>query len=259
MLALKAHKLDAWFDGEGLRAADPRIQPTNISCELSSKSTQISGAGRDGRSRRAVKRDCIRVTITFTIYEQKDVYGRETALERANAWARDGYLEISLKRDRRLYVNCVTRAGIKKARDYTEEFSLVFESAESPFWEDRTSTLYNLAGTEINRNVSVPGTRETAPANVAIMPTGGTLQTLTLRLGSTAMYFTGLGVEVGSALIIDHDENGYLRIMAGSVSKYRCRNGLSSDELTCPPGVQTVGFTANVACAAEFSVRGRYE
>ena len=259
MLALRNHKLDAWFDGEGLRAADPRIQPTNIACELTSKSTYTTASGRDGRTRRKVKRDAIRITVSFTVYEHEDIYGRETALEKANAWARDGWLEISTKLNRRIYVNCVTRASVKKSRDYKEEFSIVFESADSPFWEDKNPTRYNLAGTNVSKNVSIPGTRKSAPAAVAIVPTGGTLNTLTLNFGASSMSFTGLNIPVGHSLVLDYGENGYLRIMSANVSKYACRSGDSDDDLQSDPGVQPVGFTANVACGVDYSVRGRYE
>lgn len=259
MLALKAHKLDAWFDGEGLRAADPRIQPTNISCEVTGKSTYTTATGRDGRTRRKVKRDAIKITVSFTIYEHTDIYGRETAIEKANAWARDGWLEISTKLNRRIYVNCVARASVKKPRDHKEEFSIVFESADSPFWEDKYPTRYSLAGTSVSQNVSVPGTRKSAPAAVAVVPTGGNLNTLTLSFGASSMSFTGLNILVGHSLVLDYDENGYLRIMSANVSKYSCRTAESSDDLQSDPGAQPVGFTANVDCGVDYSVRGRYE
>lgn len=259
MLALKHHVLDAWFSGQGLRAANKRIQVKNIAAEMSGRATYTAAQGADGRSRRKMTRDTLKITITFTVYEWEDVYAREAAIEAANAWARDGWLEISTKLDRRVRVVCTGRAAPKKPRDHNEEFTLTFESSGAPFWEDKTPRTYNLAGTAKTENVSVPGTRTTAPANVAIMPTGGTLQTLTLTFGDTAMRFAGLGVPVGTALILDHDENGYLRIMAGSVSKYARRTADSDDELTCLPGVQAAGFTANVSCGVAFSVRGRYE
>lgn len=260
MLALKKHKLDAWLHGDSLRDVDGSVQITEISQELSVKTVYAANTGRVGRRRGRIHREALKITVSFTLYEFADIWAREAALEAVNAWARDGYLEISTKPDRRVYVNCTGRASVKQARDHKEVFQLTFETEDSPFWEDKAPTQYELSGTEASASVSIPGTRESAPADVEITPTAETLNTLSLVFGGTQMAFTGLNVEAGQALVLSHDEQtGFLQIMAGNVSKYACRSGESDDELTCAPGMQTVGFTANTACEAAFCVRGRYE
>ena len=250
---------DAWFGGDTLRAADPRIYVTNISQEIAEKASYGENTGLDGRRRKRVRRELLRVTVHFRVLENRDPEAREMAVEAANAWAREGYLEISTKPGRRLYVTCQGRASVKSAEDPKEEYTLTFETAESPYWEDKAATVFAFAGGATDsRTVAIPGTMDTI-AEASVTPTGGTLSTLTLRLGDTYMYFTGLSVASGTALILDHDERGYLRIKAGTATKYHCRLAASDDELEAAPGGQTAGFVANVACDVVFRVRGRYK
>ena len=89
MLALRKHKLNAWFGQESLRDADPNIQITNISRTPSIRTGSRDGGGRDGRFRAPQYRDYLKITIEFTLYAFLDIEARESAIEAANAWARD--------------------------------------------------------------------------------------------------------------------------------------------------------------------------
>lgn len=257
MKALMGHPLDAAFGAENLRDADPRILVTNISQEIRTKTTYGENSGRDGRRMHRMRREVIRITVSFKLWEFSSVQDREAALEAANAWARDGYLTISSKPGRRILVQCAERAASRKPRDYKEEFQIVFETAESPFWEDESPTQYTLSGTADSEAVSVPGTYE-AIFEVAVGHASGTLDALTLTVGDTAMAFSGLNIAAGTDLTIGHDEAGRLTILAGSASKYACRSSESSDELMAGPGGVTVALSADVNCNVTLSVRGRY-
>lgn len=261
MLALRKHKLNAWFGQESLRDADPNIQITNISRTPSIRTGSRDGGGRDGRFRAPQYRDYLKITIEFTLYAFLDIEARESAIEAANAWARDaGYLQISQKPGRRVWVQCAQRAEIQDARDYKETFQLVFETAEAPFWEDAFSTAFAFSGAAAATTAHIPGTRKSAPAEVTVTPTGGTLNALTLTLGESEMVFENLGIAQGASLLLTHDENGYLTIASSAgASKYACRTGGSDDELTAEAGSALIAFTANTACEVEFRVWGRYK
>ena len=97
---------DAWFGGETLRAMDSRIWITNIRQEISEKATYGENAGQEGRRLTRAWRDLLRVTISFRVLEIQDPEAREMAVEAANSWARDGWLEISTKPGKRIYVIC---------------------------------------------------------------------------------------------------------------------------------------------------------
>ena len=257
MRALKIPK-DAWFGGDMLRAADRRISITNFAQEITEKTDRESrSAGLDGRRRGRHSREMIRVTVRFRVLETRDPEAREMAVEAANAWARDGWLEISTKPGKRLFVTCEGRAAIGDAEDPKEEYELAFESAESPFWEDKAETVFSMSGASASQSVRVPGTAD-AVFDASVTPSEGTLNTLTLRMGDTYFYFSGLGVAAGTALVLNHDGYGNLRIMAGSSSKYACRLGASDDELRAGPGAVTAGFAANVSCGVAFRCHARY-
>lgn len=257
MKALMGHPLDAAFGAENLRDADPRILVTNISQEIRTKITYGENSGRDGRRMHRMRREVIRITVSFKLWEFSSVPDREAALEAANAWARDGYLSISSKPGRRILVQCVARAASRKPRDHKEEFQIVFETAESPFWEDEAPTQYTLSGTADSKSVSVPGTYE-AIFEATVAHSAGTLDALTLTVGDTAMAFSGLAIAAGTNLIIGHDDAGRLTILAGNASKYACRTAASDDELMADPGSVTAALSADVACSVALRVRGRY-
>ena len=262
MLALKKHKLDAWFGSDSLRDADHNIQIVNIAREPSTRNiNKGSGGRRFGRFRQPVYRDVLKITIEFTLYEFSDIEARESAIEAANAWARDdGYLEISPKLGRRVWVQCSQRAEIKDARNHKEAFRIVFETDETPYWEDAQPTVLTFTGLSADETARVPGTRECAPADVTITPSNGTLTSLSLTLGESAMAFSGLNIASGASLILSHDDTGRLVIRDSlGVSCYDCRAGSSDDELTAEAGTAAIGFSANVACDVRFEVRGRYK
>jgi len=261
MLALKKHKLNAWFGQESLRDADHNIQLTNIAREISTHSASSESGGRDGRFRQPVRRESLKITIEFTLYEFLDIEERETAIEAANAWAQDvGYLQISQKPGRRVWVQCTQRAEVKTARDHKETFQLVFETAEAPFWEDAQPTAFTFSGASSSATARIPGTRACAPAEVTVTPSAGTLTSLTLTLGGTTMAFSGLSIAAGASFILRHDAEGRLVIEnSAGASLYARRDGASDDELTAEAGNAIIGFTANVACNARFEVRGRYK
>ena len=257
MKALKGHALDAAFGADSLRGADARILVTNIAQEIRTQSTYGENTGRDGRRRHRMRREVIRITITFRVWEFCSVPDREAAVEAANAWARDGYLSVTSKPGRRVLVQCAGRAGSQNPRNYKEEYQLIFETAQSPFWEEDTPALFELTGEGDSDTVRVPGTYE-AVFDASIAHESGTLNALTLIVGDTQMLFTGLSVAAGTPLTLSHDEAGRLMILAGNVSKYACRAEPSDDELIGGPGETQIGFTADVSCTVTLSVRGRY-
>ena len=257
MKALRAHVLDAYLDGKSLRGVDARIHVTGIRQEITEKQTFGENTGWDGRRRKRAKRELIRITIEFGLLEIHSVAAREAAIEAVNGWAGDGYLSISSKPGRRAHVTCQGRAAVKEPQNPKESFSIVFETAESPFWEDQQPASLSLSGLTGSGNFRIPGTAD-MNADVAVTPSGGTLNALTLSLGDSDMVFSGLSIPSGQTLLITHDENGYLRIRCGNESKLPCRTGESDDELNAGPGPVTASFTANTQCTVVFTARGRY-
>lgn len=258
MKALRGHTLDASIGTASLRAADSHIYVTNISQEVRTQATFSENIGRDGRRRGRVRREVIRVTITFRVWDFDSVTAREAVLEKANAWAQDGFLSVSTKPGRRMAVQCVGRAAASDPRNYAEDYQLIFESSQSPFWEDSEATTFTLSGTSATSSITVPGTHE-AIFEATIAHSSGSLATLTLEVGDTKMSFSGLSVAAGTNLYIRHDDAGRLKIYSGaSTTKYHCRSADSDDELIAGPGIVTAKLTAGASCTVTLSCRGRY-
>ena len=245
MKARRGHTLDASIGGASLRAADSHIYVTNIAQEVRTQATFSENIGRDGRRRGRVRREVIRVTVSFRIWEFSSVTDREAILEKANAWARDGYLTVSTKPGRRMAVQCAARAAASDPRNYKEDYQIVFESSQAPYWEAAAATTFTLSGTSQTKTISVPGTHE-AVFEATVTHSSGTLNTLSLQVGATTFY-------------IDHDSEGRLRIYAGSsTTKYHCRSAASDDELIAGPGSVTAKLSADASCSVTLSCRGRY-
>lgn len=257
MKALMGHPLDAFFGGESLRGADARIVVTNISQEIRTQQTYGENSGRDGRKKHRMRREVIRITISFKIWEFDSVPDREAAVDAANAWARDGWLTITSKPGKRILVQCAGRAASQNPRNHKEEYTLIFETAQSPFWEDEMPAQFTLSGTLDTDSVRMPGTYEAA-FDAVISHDTGTLDTLTLMAGDSFFYFSGLNIAAGTDLIIRHDDAGRLEILAGTASKYACRLAASDDELLAGPGEVDIKLIAGVSCDAVLTVRGRY-
>jgi len=254
---LQKYVEDAYFGGETLRGADSRIHSVKVRQEIVEKANFEGIPGFDGRRMRGSWREKMRLTISFSIFETQDAIAREMAVEAANAWARDGYLEIVSKPDRRILVACNNYAAIKEPENPEETFSLVFETVESPYWEDVRPVSFRFSGYGLNDQIRAPGTKDVV-ADVTVVPQSGTLNSLQIQLGETVMSFSGLGVNAGAAFVIDHDEFGNLRISSEGVSKYSCRDGSSDDGFASCPGPTTVAFQADTPCEVTFLLRGRY-
>ncbi|MBO4794286.1 MAG: hypothetical protein J5556_06965 [Deltaproteobacteria bacterium] len=258
MKALRGHTLDASIGGASLRAADSHIYVTNIAQEVRTQATFSENIGRDGRRRGRVRREVIRVTVSFRIWEFSSVTDREAILEKANAWARDGYLTVSTKPGRRMAVQCAARAAASDPRNYKEDYQIVFESSQAPYWEAAAATTFTLSGTSQTKTISVPGTHE-AVFEATVTHSSGTLNTLSLQVGGTKMEFAALTVGSATTFYIDHDSEGRLRIYAGSsTTKYHCRSAASDDELIAGPGSVTAKLSADASCSVTLSCRGRY-
>ena len=241
MYAVQNKFLDAYFAGESLRGSDPNIQVMDIGWE------NIGGISW---------RQKTRLMIVFCVSGILAVTTRKMAVEAANAWARNGYIEVSSKPDQRLFVVCCQHAEVNEETNPNEMFSLVFETIECPYWEDVRPTLLGFSAKISRESILAPGTMG-AVADVSVVPRVGRLNELSIKFGYVCMSFSGLGVDAGESLVIGHDENMNLCIKAGEVSKWACCNGASDDGFSACSGETVVDFRANTLCDVVFSLRGR--
>jgi hypothetical protein len=249
--------VNASINGVSLRDLDGRILVRTVS-EQTPQATLTYGdnPGRHGQRLLSRVRETRRVTVTFAVRELRDLSARAAVVDAVNAWAQDGYLETSYRPGKRLRVLVAARAAVQDPRNYNEEFSIQLD-APDPFWEDRDAQPLALSGTSGSGKLHNLGSAPARPV-ITVIPTGSTLNTLTLTVNGESMRFTGLAVPATTALVMDYDAEGYLRIRAGSANKYGCRTADSADELTAAAGASAVSFTANVSCNVKLEVRAKW-
>lgn len=253
-----ARRLQIYLNGISLRQAEPKALLQNISEEPQEELSWGERGGENGRRLLQKVRTGLRITVDFVIHELYDLGARGIAVDSANAWAmQGGYLETNLRPGKRIRVVPAGPAHITQGRDYTEKMQLAFEAAPEPFWEDKTPQRLALTGTQGSSEMHLFCTADLI-AEAVITPAESTLNALTLSIGGKQMAFTGLNVAAGQSLIIDHDEEGNLRVMAGTVSRYACRTPASDDEFSFPPGVAAVSFTADAESTVEVRARRRW-
>ena len=162
----------------------------------------------------------------------------------------DGQVLISRRRETRR-VSIVF--AVRELRDLTARANVVDAAnrwdAPWPYWADISPRRATLSGATGSGSLTNLGS---APARVCVTvtPTGGALSTLTLTVGGSAFSLSGLGVAQNTALTIGYDARGILYIRAANADKLGCRSAASADDLIAAPGISSVGFTANTACAA---------
>jgi len=249
-------RLEAWIDGAALTGVDGRILLRQIEDEAPQIETtygDIPGGGRMLLNQRRVGR---RLSIVFALRELYDLPARARIIDAVNAWAQGEWLEVSYRPDQRMRVRCVGVTAMGSARDVHAEYRLNFDDLAAPYWEDKHTQILQLGGTYNQGSIYVPGTAD-AIAEAQIVPTAA-LNAVTLNVGNSSITLNGLNVQAGSALTIDHDDRGLIRIAANGTGKISCRTPASDDDLIAHPGQMTIGFSADAYCAVTVRIRGRW-
>lgn len=251
-------RLNAWINGAALRDVDGRLHVVNIKENTPDQElTWADVPGRNGQRLLSRVRRNKRITIEFDIRELFDLAARAAIVDAVNAWAADGELEVSYRPEQRMRVLLAKAAEFNGARDVTEGYTVDFDAAAVPYWEDATPTAWALSGTTGSGTIHLRGSAQAQP-EIEVTPTGGALNTLQLTFGGKSMSFTNMNVASGTKLALSHDDRGILSIKAGTASKLSARTAASADDFAAGPGDVAVGFTANVACDVVFTARGRY-
>lgn len=254
--------LNVWLNNVSLQGMDGRILVQGVSDNP--PQTEIlygDNPGRMGQRLLARRRVNRRVSVAFAIRELRDLAARAAILDRVNGWAQDGVLKVSNRPGQQLRVLCAGRATIMTPRDYTEEFRIDFDAAVCPFWEDTAPQTAALSGASGRFAIYNLGTADAEPT-VTVTPTGGALSYFFINIGQTGNFpsfsLNDLNIPQGTALRIYYDDNGILRIMAGTDSLMSCRSEASADDLKAFPGQNYINFLANTACDVSVEVKSRW-
>lgn len=259
------------LNGVYLDDLDNRIVITSVeTADGKENFTAVDTAAPYGQRITGERRGTLDVVIKFRIRN----YGRTTlgmqqrsaVLEGINAWAAPGgYLTVNFKADRRLYVKLVQAPGEGSLWDFSKEFQMTFRAYGIPYWEQNLVRSYTTGGGLASgfQTITVEGSAKTH-IGIALRNTSGmVINTAQITVAGETMIFSALQLQANEVLLIDHTEDGLLRIRIRNTSNaYRSvmskRSTESTDDFVVSPGVYGCSFAAQRACAMTVSWRARY-
>lgn len=236
--------------------------------------TQYTDLARGGRIRQSALRNALTIDLDMQFHTVGDPTARAECVDLLNAWAAPGgYLTLSNRPGKRIYVMPETLASEGTLHKSDEIASVRFSADLSPFWEDAEATTAETpeaaAGDTAGVMQRIPGTAET-PLSAVITPTaaittvtisGGGLS-ITLEGAKTLLedgtYETQAICQAGETIEVGY-EDYTLFIRNGTTSLLPLRTEDSADEIMLAPGFQNMSVTADASVKALFSYRGRYQ
>ena len=229
-----------------------------------------STAGGSGQRVTSHHRDTMDVVVRFAIKIKKNnLAGRASALEDANEWAaaaeNGAWLTVNYKTNRRAWMRLVQAPGEGSLWDFTKDFQFTFRAYGVPYWQEAEagSTAELSAGTLKTGTITVGGNAETVADLTLTNESSSTVNECTVTVDGNSFNFDSLGLAAGESLVIDHRDDGLVRIRILNTSEvYRDamskRLPTSADDLKCRTGSRAISFTSDNSCSMTVSCKGRF-
>lgn len=264
-VALNGDQLDEVRDAIVIRGIEQAAGKDSI--------TATATGGPFGQRITGARRDSLDITVKFAIdIKRRDLEGRNEALEAVNAWAAaarpetgGAWLTVGHKPERRIRVALAQPAAEGDLWKWADDFSIIFRAFGVPYWEQAEANTIGTDGSSQSGYGSITiGGSAVTQVNAYIQNTSGaTVNTATVTVGTKSMSFTGLAMAADETLVIDHADDGLIRIrLRGYGGTYRSamanRTPESADDLTAFPGACAYSFTAQRACRMTVEWRDRY-
>ena len=226
----------------------------------------VSRFGAPGQRITTRHRDTLDVTVKFAMrITKRDLAARSELFEKVAGWAMGGgWLKLNFKPNRRLWVVCVALPSAGDLAKWDTEYEITFRAYGVPYWQQVTPVSQTVASTKsLSRIMEIAGTAESVLDVTFTNISGMEISTLTVETAGSRFDFKSLGLKADESLVIDHSEEGLLRIRIKSAagawrSAMAKRTTDSADELVVSPGTATVTLTAQRAGRVVLSCYGRY-
>jgi len=257
----------AALNGVWLDEVDNRIAISGIEAGSGQESiAAVDAASGYGQRITGRRRSTLDVVIRFRIRAHgltaDGMEERSLVLEKVIAWAADGgVLTLNYKPDRRLNVVLAQIPAEGSLREFASEFSITLRAYTIPYWEQEAANTQTFGGdaSSGSRTITVEGSAKTQADVVLANTSGMQINTATVTVGGQAMTFSGLGLNGGESLVIDHSD-GLLRIRIRNGNAYRSAMAMRSgaNDFMITPGQRSCSFSAQRACRMTVSWRARY-
>ena len=261
---------EAALNGAGLSSVDSRVLCMGISTDTPKVTINTAAAyGMDGQRITGNRRDCLDVNVSFGLLCRKEeMQTRAELFEMVTSWALtavDGaWLTIGNRPERRLWVRLQKMPAEGDPWQWTNTYTITFRANEVPWWQDVSQSLLRRENvTSGTYSMSVTGNVRTVMDFTYTNTGSAACDAITVSTGTSVFAFANLGCGVGEKLVIDHTEEGLLRIrIQATGGAYRSamakRTPASSDDLWIAPGVPQVTITAGVSGTCLLTCYGRF-
>lgn len=263
------------LNGAQLDEVDDRIVIQGITEEAGKDQlSAVSVWGGSGSRLTGGHRDSIDIKITFALrIKPSDMPARSELFDKVNAWAakahrlRGGaWMTVNYKENRRLFVILAQAPGAGDQKNWAGNYELTFRAYGVPYWQeiepDGVISLTEATASGSGRT-KVAGSAQTQADVTLANVSGMQINTVTVKVGGNTMKFASLGLKAKESLVIDHREDGVLRlrILAADGAYRSCmsaRSASSADDFTVMPGTVSASFSADRACRMTVRMPGRF-
>ena len=257
----------AALGGVQLDEVDERILVLGVASSAA-KESEVT-ANREGNGQRYIrtKRESAEITVKVGLLIKKDdMEAREELMEQVVAWANSvpAWLTISQKPDRRIWVESVRLPAAGDPYEWTNEFTFTFKAMGVPYWQQKNASSAKISGSDASGSIEIGGNTETVANAEAQNISGMTINNIIVGVGNSRLHFGDVGLGANETLVIDHTNNGTLRLrIRNSSGNYRSvmdkRIYYSSHDLYVKPGSAGIMVSAQrsvrltVTCAGRFA------
>ncbi|MBR1821143.1 MAG: hypothetical protein IJ769_05920 [Clostridia bacterium] len=255
------------LNGAQLDELDERILVAGVEEGAAKESVStVSRFGGAGQRVTACHRDTLDVVVRFGLrVKPNDMAARSELFELVMAWATNGgWLTVSYKPNRRLWVRCAQLPAAGDLVEWTSEYAITFRAYGVPYWQRAEPIYFSATGIRtVTRLLEVPGSADTVLDVSFVNLSGMPIAAVSISAGDSRFALQNLGLAADEALVIDHTAEGLLRMRIRAAngawrSAMASRTTESSDDLRVSPGQVNVGFTAQRAGLLTVSCYGRY-
>ena len=240
--------------GVSLHELDSRIYVEDIKEDPNDTMETVSRAGYGTFPLTSPERDSLVIKVTGYVKE-RDRTAREAVYQKILGWCTNGWFTKNTRPGQRIYVYCTKPPGTETYE--SARLEIEFTAYGEAYWQDTTPVSVSSSSAVSSATVTLHpnGTRECF-LEADITPSGGTLTSVSISVGSQVIELSGLSTAAGTVLKIDYTVDHILRIRSGSSSVLKRRTADSSDEIILEPGADnTVELEFNTAC--NYTIKAR--
>lgn len=255
------------LNGVQMDSLDSRMMVLSVATQAPQENDVTAQRGGIGTRFIRKQRTGLDVAVQCAMDIKKDSMDeREELMEAVASWAGSlpGWLTTAQKPGRRFRAESVKLPAAGDPFEWTNKYTFTFTAHAVPYWQDSEATEVTITAADENvSSIINPGTEATVCDASLTNPGSETIDSLTVRIGSSSFIFSGLGLEAGETLVISHDEEGLLNIRIRNGTTYRTamdkRTPESANDLAAAPGSNTIMITAAEDMTGTVSLYGRYK